>query len=49
MDRIRYTVLGTIDEDGCTRTSPVYFVPTDTEALLGVDPDEPPLTQPEPG
>ena len=20
-------VLGTIDEDGCTRTSPVYFVP----------------------
>jgi hypothetical protein len=27
MDRIRYTVLGTIDEDGCTRTSPVYFVP----------------------
>ena len=27
MDRIRYLVLGTIDEDGCTRTSPVYFVP----------------------
>jgi hypothetical protein len=27
MDRIRYKVLGTIDEDGCTRTSPVYFVP----------------------
>ena len=27
MDRIRYMVLGTIDEDGCTRTSPVYFVP----------------------
>lgn len=24
---IRYMVLGTIDEDGCTRTSPVYFVP----------------------
>jgi hypothetical protein len=27
MDRIRYVVLDTIDEDGCTRTSPVYFVP----------------------
>jgi len=27
MDRIRYVVLGTIDEDGRTRTSPVYFVP----------------------
>jgi hypothetical protein len=27
MDRIRYMVPGTIDEDGCTRTSPVYFVP----------------------
>lgn len=27
MDRIRYLVLGTIDEDGCSRTSPVYFVP----------------------
>ena len=23
----RNVVLGTIDEDGCTRTSPVYFVP----------------------
>jgi len=23
MDRIRYLVLGTIDEDGCTGTSPV--------------------------
>ena len=27
MDRIRYMVLGTDDEDGCTRTPPVYFVP----------------------
>ena len=27
MDRVRYLVLGTIDEDGWTRTSPVYFVP----------------------
>jgi hypothetical protein len=27
MDRIRYMVLGTIDEDGRPRTSPVYFVP----------------------
>ena len=26
MDRIRYMVLGTIDDDGYTRTSPVYFV-----------------------
>ncbi len=26
-ERIRYMVLGTIDEDGCTRSSPVYFVP----------------------
>lgn len=27
LDRVRYMVLGTVDEDGCTRTSPVYFVP----------------------
>ncbi len=27
LDRIRFIVLGTIDEDGRTRTSPVYFVP----------------------
>src|SRR5688572_27370625 len=27
LDRIRYVVLGTIDEDGRTRTSPVFFVP----------------------
>jgi hypothetical protein len=27
MDRVRYMVLGTIDEDGCPRTSPVYYVP----------------------
>jgi hypothetical protein len=27
MDRVRYMVLGTIDDDGRTRTSPVYFVP----------------------
>ena len=27
LDRIRYVVLATIDEDGRTRTSPVYFVP----------------------
>jgi hypothetical protein len=27
MDRIRYVVLGTVDEDGCTRTAPEYFVP----------------------
>jgi hypothetical protein len=27
LDRVRYVVLGTIDEDGRTRTSPVYFTP----------------------
>jgi len=27
LDSIRYVVLGTIDEDGRTRTSPVYFTP----------------------
>ena len=27
LDRIRYIVLGTIDADGRTRTSPVYFQP----------------------
>jgi Pyridoxamine 5'-phosphate oxidase len=27
LDQIRYIVLGTIDEDGRTRTSPVYFHP----------------------
>ena len=27
LDRISYLVLGTIDEDGRTRTSPVYFKP----------------------
>jgi hypothetical protein len=27
LDRIRYVVLGTIDQDGWPRTSPVYFVP----------------------
>ncbi len=32
MDRIRYMVLGTIDEDGCTRTSPVHFVPPSSQA-----------------
>jgi hypothetical protein len=28
MDRIRYMVLGTIDEDGCTRTSVGVLHPT---------------------
>jgi general stress protein 26 len=27
LDGVRYIVLGTIDEDGRTRTSPVYFTP----------------------
>ena len=58
MDRIRYMVLGTIDEDGCTHTSPVYVVPHRYRDLYWVStPHEPPLTQrlpasslvPEPG
>lgn len=36
LDRIRYVVLGTIDEDGRTRTSPVYFVPHGYEDLYWV-------------
>ena len=27
LQQVRYVVLGTLDEDGRTRTSPVYFVP----------------------
>jgi nitroimidazol reductase NimA-like FMN-containing flavoprotein (pyridoxamine 5'-phosphate oxidase superfamily) len=36
LDEIRYVVLGTIDEDGRTRTSPVYFTPYHYEALYWV-------------
>ena len=36
LDRIRYVVLGTIDEDGRTRTSPVYFMPHGYEDLYWV-------------
>lgn len=36
LDRIRYVVLGTIDEDGRTRTSPVYFTPHGYEDLYWV-------------
>ena len=36
MDSIRYVVLGTIDEDGRTRTSPVYFTPHGYEDLYWV-------------
>jgi nitroimidazol reductase NimA-like FMN-containing flavoprotein (pyridoxamine 5'-phosphate oxidase superfamily) len=36
LDRIRYVVLGTIDEDGRTRTSPVYFTPYGYEDLYWV-------------
>ena len=36
LDRIRYVVLGTIDEDGRTRTSPVYFTPHRYEDLYWV-------------
>ena len=36
LDRIRYVVLGTIDEDGRTRTSPVYFKPHGYEDLYWV-------------
>jgi nitroimidazol reductase NimA-like FMN-containing flavoprotein (pyridoxamine 5'-phosphate oxidase superfamily) len=36
LDRIRYLVLGTIDEDGRPRTSPVYFVPYGYQDLYWV-------------
>jgi len=36
LDSIRYVVLGTIDEDGRTRTSPVYFTPHRYEDLYWV-------------
>jgi nitroimidazol reductase NimA-like FMN-containing flavoprotein (pyridoxamine 5'-phosphate oxidase superfamily) len=36
LDGIRYIVLGTIDEDGRTRTSPVYFVPHGYQDLYWV-------------
>nr|WP_274388138.1 pyridoxamine 5'-phosphate oxidase family protein [Salsipaludibacter albus] len=36
LDEVRYVVLGTIDEDGQTRTSPVYFVPHGYQDLYWV-------------
>ena len=36
LDRIHYVVLGTIDEDGRARTSPVFFVPHDYRDLYWV-------------
>jgi hypothetical protein len=36
LDSIRYIVLGTIDEDGRTRTSPVFFTPHRYEDLYWV-------------
>ena len=36
LDSVRYVVLGTIDEDGRTRTSPVYFTPHRYEDLYWV-------------
>lgn len=36
LDEIRYVVLGTVDEDGRTRTSPVYFTPYRYEDLYWV-------------
>jgi hypothetical protein len=36
LDSIRYVVLATIDEDGRTRTSPVYFTPSGYEDLYWV-------------
>jgi nitroimidazol reductase NimA-like FMN-containing flavoprotein (pyridoxamine 5'-phosphate oxidase superfamily) len=36
LDSVRYVVLGTIDEDGRTRTSPVYFVPHGYQNLYWV-------------
>jgi hypothetical protein len=40
LDSIRYVVLGTIDEDGRTRTSPVFLTPhgyEDLSVALGSD------------
>lgn len=36
LDEVRYVVLGTIDEDGQARTSPVYFVPHGYQDLYWV-------------
>src|SRR4051812_29118313 len=36
LDSVRYIVLSTVDEDGCTRTSPVYFTPHRYEDLYWV-------------
>jgi pyridoxamine 5'-phosphate oxidase-like protein len=36
LDTIRYVVLGTVDENGRTRTSPVYFTPYGYEDLYWV-------------
>src|SRR4051812_26425409 len=36
LDSVRYVVLATIDEDGRTRTSPVYFTPHGYEDLYWV-------------
>ena len=36
LDGVRYVVLGTIDEDGRTRTSPVYFTPHGYQHLYWV-------------
>jgi general stress protein 26 len=36
LDSVRYVVLGTIDEDGHTRTSPVYFTPHGYQDLYWV-------------
>jgi hypothetical protein len=35
LDSVRYVVLGTVDEDGRTRTSPVYFTPHGYEGRGG--------------
>src|SRR3954470_19214690 len=36
LDGIRYIVLGTVDEDGTPRTSPVFFTPHGYELLYWV-------------
>ena len=36
LDGIRYIVLGTVDEDGTPRTSPVFFTPHGYEYLYWV-------------
>lgn len=40
LDAVRYVALGTIEEDGTPRVSPVYFVPHDYRTLYWVSYDD---------